>query len=306
MMVIVTICVVFLLLAGGCAMLEPPAPVAEEPGMVVPGPFGAGRRPWALVLSGGSARGFAHIGVIKVLEENGITPDLIVGASAGSIVGALYASGLTATEVEAAMAAMDMSLLDDVVWPRFGVLPGALGVVSGEKLRRFISGRLKRALIQDFPIRFAAVATDLDSGSARAFNAGDASLAVKASTAVPGLMSPVPIAGRRYADGQIASPIPVQEARRLGARTVIAVDVIYPPVDSSLTNPLRVVFQAFLISTYRLKEVELRDADMVITPEIQRTTGQFGPGARGHLIDAGERAAREALPRIKAAIDRGQ
>lgn len=301
---IVSICSAFLLLAGGCARLEAPARFAEEPSTAAPKPFGAAQRPIALVLSGGSARGFAHVGVIKVLEQNGIKPDLIVGSSAGSIVGALYASGLTATEVDSALAAMDMSLFNDVVWPRFGVLPGELGVVSGEKLRRFISDRLKRPLIQDFPIRFAAVATDLDSGAARAFNAGDASLAVKASVAVPGLMSPVPIAGRRYADGQIASPIPVQAARRLGARTVIAVDVIYPPDDSSLTNPLSVLFQAFLISTYRLREVQLRDADVVIAPEIERTSGQFGMDAREKLIEAGERAAREALPRIKEAIER--
>ena len=293
-----------LLLVGACAMLEPPPRVSEEPAAVAPNPFGAGQRPVALVLSGGSARGFAHVGVVKVLEQNGIRPDLVVGTSAGSIVGALYASGLTATETESALASMDASLLNDVVWPRFGVLPGELGVVSGEKLRRFVAERLKVPLIQDFPIRFAAVATDLDSGVARAFNAGDASLAVKASMAVPGLISPVPIAGRRYADGQITSPVPVHAARQLGGRTVIAVDVVYPPEDSLLTNPLRVLAQAFLISTYRLREVQLRDADVVIAPGIERTSGQFGSSAREKLIEAGERAAREALPRIREAIER--
>jgi NTE family protein len=301
---IVSICAAFLLLAGGCAMLEARPRVAEEPSMTAPKPFGPGRRPIALVLSGGAARGFAHVGVIRVLEQNGIKPDLIVGSSAGSIVGALYASGLDATELDAALAAMDMSLFNDVVWPRFGVLPGELGLVSGERLRRFVFSRLKRSLIQDFPIRFAAVATDLESGTARAFNSGDASLAVKASTAVPGLMSPVPIAGSNYADGQIAAPIPVQVARRLGAQTVIAVDVIYPPHDSSLTNPVRVLFQAFLISTYQLREVQLRDADIVITPDIEHTSGQLGIDARARLVQAGEKAAREALPRIREALER--
>lgn len=292
------------LATAGCAALENPARVAREPGWTEPQPFEAARRPVALVLSSGSARGFAHVGVLRVLEENGIRPDIIVGSSIGSVVGALYASGLDAVQLDAAMASIDTSLLTDLVWPRFGVLPGQLGFISGEKLRRFVASHLRHSLIEDFPIRFAAVATDVGSGGSKAFNAGDAALAVKASTAIPGLVAPVPIAGRSYADGQVANPMPVRVARELGAHTVIAVDVIYPPGDAILTNPLRVTFQAFVISTYRLREEQLREADLVISPAIEPTSGQYGAGARAHLIEAGERAAREALPRILEAIGR--
>lgn len=299
-----SVCGALSVLATGCATLDTAPRTQQEPAVVAWGPFGDGRRPVALVLSGGSARGFAHVGVIKVLEENGIRPDIIVGSSAGSIVGALYASGLNAHEVDSALAQMEISLLGDLVWPRFGVLPGELGLLSGEAMRRFVSERLKSQLIQEFPIRFAAVATDLDSGTTRAFNSGDAAVAVKASTAVPGLMSPVRIGGRMYADGQVASPVPVPVARDLGAEVVIAVDVIYPPGDSSMTNPLSVLFQAFLISTYRLREAQLQGADVVIAPRIERTTGQYGTSARKQLVEAGELAAREALPQIRAALRR--
>lgn len=256
----------------------------------------------ALVLSGGSARGFAHIGVIKVLEANGLKPDIIVGSSAGSIVGALYASGLTATELEAAAAQMDRAVFTDFVLPGLGFLPGELGFVRGDKLHRFVDARLKHHLIQDFPIRFAAVATELSTGKPVAFNSGDAGLAVVASSAVPGVISPLYINRKYYGDGQIASPLPVALARELGAAIVIAVDVIYPPEDAFVYSAIGVMFQAFAVSVHRLKEYEKAGADLVVAPTLRKTSGQFTFADRAHLIAAGEQAALQMLPAIRAAF----
>ena len=290
--------VLVLLVASGCATFAPPPQVASEPSEVAPAPF-TKSLPMALVLSGGSARGFAHIGVLRVLEENGIRPDLVVGSSAGSIVGALYASGHTAAEVDRALAEMSASVFRDVVLPGLVFLPGELGFIKGEKLRKFIRDRLLHERIEEFPIRFAAAVTDLQSGTVHAFNAGDASLAVRASSAVPGVLTPVGLRGRYYGDGQISSPLPVAIARRLGAKIVIAVDVIYPPQDALLWSAPGVVLQAFTIAMNRLRDYELREADIVIQPSIPPTTAQFGLDSRPGLIEVGETAAREALPRIR-------
>ena len=286
-------------LLSGCGTFRPPMPVDDPPASIAAAPFPRGTRPVALVLSGGSARGYAHIGVIKVLEANGLKPDIIVGSSAGSIVGALYASGLTAAELEAALAQLDTSAFTDFVIPGLGFLPGEMGFVRGEKLHRYIDAQLKTHHIQHFPIRFAAVATDLNSGNAVAFNSGDAGMAVVASCAVPGVITPVDIDRRRYGDGQIASPLPIATARALGAHIVIAVDVVYPPEHSFLYSAVSVLFQAYTIAVHQLKQIEAAQADLVIVPKIQNTSGQYSFADREHLTAAGEAAARQALPQLR-------
>ena len=291
-----------MVLLSGCATFDSRPPVDQAPTTVAAKPFPSGYQPVALVLSGGAARGYAHIGVIKVLEENGLKPDIIVGTSAGSIVGALYASGLTALELEAALAQLDRSAFTDFVLPGLGFLPGEMGFVRGDKLHRFVDARLKVHHIQDFPIRFAAVATDLNGGNAVAFNAGDAGLAVVASSAVPGVITPVEIDRHYYGDGQIASPMPVGIARALGAKIVIAVDVIYPPEHAFLSSAAGVLFQAFAISTHRLKQHELMGADIVIAPELGKTSGQWGFSERERLVAAGYETARKHLAEIQARI----
>ena len=291
------LCLVALAALSGCATFPAPHP-ARQPDSLPPQPFPGSRAPVALVLSGGAARGLAHVGVLKVLETSGIRPDLIVGSSAGSIVGALYASGLSAGQVEAALGEMSNQVFSDVSLPGLGLLPGALGVLKGEKLRGFVRERLRHELSEDFPIRFAAVATDLRSGETRAFNSGDAALAVHASSAVPGIFSPVGIGGRLFGDGQISSPLPVHAARQLGAKIVIAVDVLYPAQDAAFSTALGVVFQAFTISMNRLRDFERAEADLVIQPMIPPTGSQLGLSSRALLIEVGENAAREAMPRL--------
>ncbi len=290
------------LLLNGCATFQPPMQSSNPPAVIAPQPFPSGKSPVALVLSGGSARGFAHVGVIKVLEAHGLKPDIIVGTSAGSIVGALYASGLTAAELEVVAGKMDTSLLTDFVLPGLGFLPGAMGFVRGDKLHKFLDAHLKHHHIQDFPIRFAAVATELSTGKAVAFNVGDAGLAVVASSAVPGVITPVYINRNHYSDGQMTSPLPVAKARELGARVVIAVDVTYPPEDAFVYSAIGVLFQAYAVSAHRLKEYEKADADFVVAPVLPKTTGQFTFSDRQQLVAAGERAALDALPAIRRAF----
>lgn len=287
---------------GGCATAPRFSHVITEPYRKPPSPLpGAGV---ALVLSGGSARGYAHAGVIRALEANGLRPDLIVGSSAGSIVGALYASGLTATELEEALGRLDSSAFSDIAMPGLGFLASPLGVVRSDGLHRFVDQEVRRHNIEEFPIRFAAVATDLATGEAQVFNAGDAGYAVSASCAVPGLIAPTEIRGRLYVDGQLSSPMPVTAARELGARIVIAVDVIYPPEHARVTSTLRVLFQSFVISAFRLKQWEATGADSLIIPDLGTTSGQWSFRDRGRLVAAGEAATLAALERLRPLFER--
>ena len=282
----------------GCANVPLHVMISDPPAAVAALPFPAGHVPVALVLSGGSARAFAHIGVIKVLEEQGLQPDIIVGTSAGSIVGALYASGLTATQLETALRQMDATVFSDFVMPGFGFLKGEMGFIRGEKLHRFIDARLKQHHIGNFPIRFAAITTDLETGKPVAFNAGDAGLAVVASSAVPGLIRPPEINGKRYGDGQMTSPLAVNAARSLGAKIVIAVDVVYPPDNSALYSPISVLFQAFTVAVHQLKENEMLAADLVIKPDIKKSSDQLNFDDADWLIASGEKTTREALNKL--------
>lgn len=254
----------------------------------------------ALVLSGGAARAFAHIGVLRVLEREGLRPDLVVGSSAGAIVGAYYASGRSVAEIEALAARLDLSTLIDIEPLRLVLGGWGLGLAKGERLEAFLRETIPLPL-QSLPMRFAAVATDLQSGEQVVLNRGDTARALRASTAVPALYEPVHAAGRLLGDGQITSPLPVDAARLLGASVVIAVDVVYPPKYASVSNPLYVLLQAITIATYRLLEQERGRADLVITPTIG-STDDLVLSDRAWLIAAGEAAAEQALPALRAAL----
>lgn len=286
------------LLAASCATAPPLA--GPDPSFVEPAP--ASRGGFALALSGGAARGYAHVGVIKVLEAHGLRPDLVVGTSAGSIVGSLYASGLSAAELERAVGELGRFDFADLALPGLGLLPGAMGLTKGDGLHRFIDQRARHHRIEAFPIRFAAVATDLATGEPQIFNAGDVGMAVRASSAAPGVVEPMSVGARKFVDGQLSSPIPVSAARRLGARVVVAVDVVYPPEEALPRTAVGVLFQAFVIMAHRLKAHEAADADLVIAPRLPRTSGQLSFSDRERLIEAGERAALESLAPLKALI----
>jgi NTE family protein len=249
------------------------------------------REKFALVLGGGAARGFAHIGVIKVLEANGIVPDLIVGTSAGSLVGALYASGVDAFELQRLGLALDESTFAD--WTI-----GSRGLLKGEALAAYVNQQLKQQPIERLKRPLAIVATDLRSGEPMVFQRGDVGTAVRASSAVPGIFSPVKIADREYVDGGLTHPVPVAIARRLGADVVLAVDISARPRNQEVGGTLDVLLQTFTIMGSRIGQYELAAADFVIRPAIGQIRGtDFS--ARNIAILEGEKAALAVVPELR-------
>jgi NTE family protein len=246
----------------------------------------------ALVLGGGGCRGHGHIGVIRVLENSGLKPDLVVGSSAGSLVGALYAAGMTSEQIERYGQQLSSNLLRDWIFPK-------LGLFGGDAIRRFVVERVGPLMIESLPMRFAAVATDLKSGEAAIFDRGDLGLAVQASSSIPGLIEPVRIGERLYVDGNLAAPVPVRAARRLSARRVIAVDVTFPPEQANLGDPFDALYQGFSILTRRLALEERATADIVIAPQLPEHN-DMGSATLKSLVEAGERTALEALPKLRA------
>ena len=246
----------------------------------------------ALVLGGGGCRGHGHIGVIRALEKHGLKPDLVVGSSAGSLVGALYAAGLSADQLEQLGSRMTPNMLRDWIFPK-------LGIFGGDGIRRFVNDRVKRRTIESLPLPFAAVATDLRTGEMVILDRGDLGLAVQASSSAPGLLEPVRIGKRVLVDGNLAAPVPVEAARRLGARAVVAVDVTFPPEQADLGDPFDALYQGFSILTRKLALDERSRADLMIEPKLPEHH-DMSQATLKSLVDAGERAALEAMPRIRA------
>ena len=254
----------------------------------------------ALVLSGGAARAFAHLGVLRVLEREGLRPDLVVGSSAGAIVGALYASGRSVADIEVLAAAIDWPTLIDI--DPIKTLRGdfGLGLANGDRLEAFLRHAI-RVPLQELPLAFVAVATDLYTGDTVLLNHGDTARALRASSAVPGVYEPVRSGDRLLGDGQVVSPLPVSAARALGAQVVVAIDVVYPPQHASLTNPVSVLFQTVTISTWRHLVAERTMADLLVRPEIVQA-GNLTLSDREWLIAAGESAANAAMPALRQAF----
>ena len=247
-----------------------------------------------LALGGGAARGFAHVGVISVLESVGIVPDIIVGTSAGSLVGALYASGLNSAALKAQSLALDESILGD--WTL-----SVRSVVKGQALQDYINRLVGNRKIEQFPRRFAATATDLYNGQLRLFVSGNCGLAVRASSSVPAVFEPVTFEGREYVDGGLVSPIPVNSTRRLGCDVVIGVDISARPSFQFTETIPQVLLQTFAIMGQKLAEGELREADFQIRPNVSDLSATSFD-ARRRSIEEGEKAMRAQLPALMARL----
>ena len=247
-----------------------------------------------LALGGGAARGFAHIGVIKALEAQGIIPDIVVGTSAGAVVGALYAAGNNGFELQKLAHKLDETKLADWSMPDRGVL-------KGEGLQKFVNDAVANRPIEALKRSFAVVATDLHSGEAILFRTGNTGMAVRASATVPGVFKPVAINGHEYVDGGLSSLVPVRFARQIGADVVIAVDISAPPGNRPVRGTLDILLQTFTIMGQNLARHELKDADVVIRPLVGNV-GSTDFLARHDAILEGEKAAQAALPQIREAI----
>lgn len=249
----------------------------------------------ALVLGGGASRGFAHVGVIKALEKQGIKADIVVGTSAGSFVGALYAGGYDAMALEVIALGLDQAQLRDVIFPD-------RGFVKGELIQDFINQYLDNRSIESLPKRYAAVATDLQSGAMMVFSRGNTGMAVRASSSIPGIFQPVNIAGREYVDGGVLSPVPVRVARKMKPDIIIAVDVSFKPESTvEIRDTLDVLAQTIAIMGKESSQAEMRDADVVIRPDVSEI-GMTDFTARKLAIEMGEKATRENMPRILALL----
>ena len=247
-----------------------------------------------LALGGGAARGFAHIGVIQVLEEAGIKPDLVVGTSAGSLVAAMYASGKTGAEMAATAQTMDEGAITDWSFP-------ARGLIRGEALARYVREQTGNRTIEQMKLPLGIVATDLDTGAAILFQRGDTGAAVRASSAVPAVFQPVRIGTREYVDGGLVSPVPVRFARQMGAEMVIAVDISAPPDGNATTDMMKLLLQTFAIMGKSINQFELRDADFVLRPALLGVSSADFT-ARLKAIQAGREVALRLLPELRAKI----
>jgi NTE family protein len=245
----------------------------------------------ALVLGSGGPRGFAHIGVLKVLEQNGIRPDLIIGSSVGSMVGALYAAGWSAADLE--RLAYQINVME---FFEFSILRG--GLATGQTVQSYINMRVRERPIEALKIAFVAAATRVSDGKLALFNRGDTGLAVRASGASPGQFEPVRIGKEFYVDGDEASPVPIRAARELGAKLVIAVDVSAYLEDTPMTAPREWVVK----DERRARQVaaEAQDADVLIHPDIGYYAGHTEQYRR-QVIAIAERFTSDKLPAIRAA-----
>ena len=259
-----------------------------------------GRRPrLGLALSGGAARGIAHVGVLKVLAEHGVRPDCVAGTSAGALVGGALASGMSVEEIEEIGRSLRWRSLGRVTISRLGVQSNAL-------MEDYIRSRFPRTRFEELPVPFAAVATDLHTGGAVVMrDEGDVAFAIRASCAVPGWYVPVTDAqGRQLVDGGLVANLPVSVARSLGAEVVVAVDVNFegakflgPP-----TSVVGVLIQSMLVVQRTATAHQRQLADVVISPAVGHLRWDE-VGRAEEFIAAGAEAARAALPAIRELLE---
>ena len=271
--------------------LPTPTPQVDAP-VAAPSPA---RKPvkLGLALGGGAARGFAHVGVIQVLEEAGIKPQLVVGTSAGSMVASFYASGRNGAQLQRLAETMEEATLTDWNLPLV-----SRGLIKGDGLAKYVSTITGGKRIEELAMPLGIVATDLHTGSGVLFQKGDIAMAVRASSAVPAMFDPVRIAGHDYVDGGLVSPVPVRYARQMGADVVLAVDISSTPESNKASGILQVLLQTFTIMGKSIKEYELREAEVIVRPALDGV-GSASFGERQRSIQAGRQAMLQALPELK-------
>lgn len=251
-----------------------------------------------IALGGGAAKGFAHIGVIKMLEANGFAPAVVAGTSAGSVVGALYASGMNAFELQDKAVALDEARIRDLQF-------SSGGLVLGQKLEDYVNEQVHRKPLEQLAKPFVAVATRLEDGERTVFARGNTGQAVRASSSVPGVFQPVTIGKYHFVDGGIVSPVPVDAARQLGAEVVVAVDISSKARGQAPSHMLGALNQSIAIMGQKLGQAELARADVIIRPQVL----DMGPAdftQRASAIVEGEKAALAAMPQLRERVARLQ
>ena len=282
---------IFVALLAGCAS-SPQLPRSEVGESVTPLPLGDESR-IGLALGGGAARGFAHVGVIQVLEEAGIRPQFVVGPSAGSLVAALYASGMQAAELKKTAISMQEAAITDWLLPIFN-----RGALKGDALAQYVNQQVQNRSIENMSLPLGIVATDLRTGEAVVFRRGNTGTAVRASSAVPGVFLPVKIGDREYVDGGLVAPVPVQQARQMGANFVIAVDISSDPQSGDTGDVFKILLQTFTIMGRSINALALRQADLIVRPSL-KDVGSADFASRERSIEQGRQAMLAALPLLR-------
>lgn len=258
-------------------------------------PSASARSTVALVLGGGAARGFSHVGLLKAFEEEGIPVDMIVAASMGSVLSGLYASGFSIAELEYMAQRVDLAELFSVTLPPKG------GVVNTQRLERFLHELTGGARFEDLRIPYYTVVTNLFTGESVVLREGSLSRAIVASMSIPGMFPPVEIDGEIYVDGGIKDPVPARFARELGADIVIAVDVrreLENPNRASIVNNLQLTLY-FLMD--QNTELHMGYVDVLVSPDVHFDTYMDYQRA-AYFMEKGYQAAKAAMPEIKAAL----
>jgi len=289
--------IAILLLLGTTACTSPqvtPPPVVERPAAKI-----------ALALGGGAARGFAHIGVIKALEAQGISADIVVGTSAGSVVASLYAAGLNGFQIQE----LSMNMNEDQILDGSGmykcvvetVVSNKRGCIKGQALQDFVNRNVHGLPMEKLNKTFAAVATNLQTGEMVVFRTGNTGMAVRASSSVPVFFEPVTINGQEYVDGGLVAPVPSSVARSLGADFVIAVDISDRPQDKNTTGITDIMWQTFSIFGQTINRHEHSSADIIIRPVTYGLPSTDASG-RNKAVLEGEKAVAAILPELKAKL----
>ncbi len=279
------IIIIFMRMIISCTLKE--IPPVQVPTVTQPPPKPA---KIGLVLGAGSSKGFAHIGVLKILEANKIPIHMIVGTSVGSVVGSLYAYGLDAFQLQKMSFSIEKGDIVDLTIPDNGF-------IKGEKLEEFVNKTLKYSPMERLRIPFYAVATDIQNGQEIVFGRGNTGTAVRASCSIPGVFRPVKIGDKMYVDGGVVSPVAVDAAKRFGADVVIAVDISAGIEQTPPGNTIETILHSINIMYSKLASVQLSRADAVIRPNVGHI-GSADFSKRHEAILEGEKAALEALPKI--------
>ena len=245
----------------------------------------------ALVLGAGASKGFAHVGVLKVLEAQRIPIHLIVGTSAGSFVGGLYACGFDGFQLQKMALELQKDDVVDLTIPDNGF-------IRGEKLEQYVNRKVGQLPLERLRIPFRAVATNVQTGEETVFATGNTGKAIRASCSVPGVFQPVRIGEKTYVDGGVVSPVAVDAARQAGADVVIAVDISSGVAGIVPQGVLETILQSIDIMYAKISAAQLKNADVVIRPRVGHiASSDFD--RRHEAILEGERAAAQAVPRIQ-------
>lgn len=249
----------------------------------------------ALVLGGGSARGLAHIGVLKAFQREKINFDLVVGTSIGAFVGAVYALGEDMTEAEEA--ALNFNAMESLDF----IIPPTMGLIKGNRIQTIIKKFVNEKMFSDLKIPMAIVATDIENGKEVVFTEGPLVDAIHVSCSYPGIFAPQRINGQLLVDGGIINTVPVSVARRMGADIVIAVDVGFCVQVGEIKNIFAIILQAFQIIGDELNRYQAMQADVVIRPDLG-PINQLDFASAKTSIQKGEMSALEKLKEVKRSI----